>query len=244
MRTVTFLAVFFWALGLQAVDTGKTAPDFSLMGSDGKTHRLSEYRGKPVVLEWFNDKCPFVEKHYKSGNMQGLQERFTGQGVVWLSVISSAEGNQGHVDRSGALKLIEKNKSRQTAILLDSEGTLVGPIRPRPPPTSTWSPQRATFSIRGPSTTNPLFNKATLRGRPIISPRPLRPPWPANRSRWPRLRPMAVPSSIKITQIIESKLPHHHNDGAIGRGDDDRQHFYHSMYCHTRGGPSSVQPNR
>ncbi len=108
----------------QAAEVGQNAPDFSLAGSDGKTHKLSDYRGKPVVLEWFNNGCPFVKKHYQGGHMQALQKRLREQGVVWLTVISSAKGEQGHVDRAGAVALQEQNKSQQNAILLDPEGTV------------------------------------------------------------------------------------------------------------------------
>src|ERR1041384_6543651 len=76
---------------------GSAAPDFSLTDAKGKTHSLSEYKGKYVVLEWFNPECPFVKKHYGGGNMQKLQEEFTGKGVVWLSVDSSAPGKEGHL---------------------------------------------------------------------------------------------------------------------------------------------------
>ncbi len=105
-----------------AAEIGKDAPDFSLTGSDGKVHKLSEYRGKPVVLEWFNNDCPFVKKHYSGGHMQALQKRFREQGAVWLTVISSATGKQGHVDQAGAKALQEQNKSQQDAILLDPTG--------------------------------------------------------------------------------------------------------------------------
>ena len=71
---------------------GAAAPDFTAIDSDGKTHRLSDLRGKTVVLEWTNDGCPYVRKHYGSGNMQKLQADATSKGVVWLSIVSSAPG--------------------------------------------------------------------------------------------------------------------------------------------------------
>ena len=125
MKFILLFTVFFIShTSLLAVDIGGDAPDFTLQGSDGKAHKLSDYRGKTVVLEWFNNDCPFVRKHYESGNMQSLQDRFTKQGVVWLSVVSSAPGKQGHVDRAGALALKRQNDSHQTAILLDPEGSV------------------------------------------------------------------------------------------------------------------------
>lgn len=106
---------------------GAPAPGFSLSGDDGKEHRLADYRGKLVVLEWFNNDCPFVRKHYGAPrrNMQALQERFTKEGVAWLTVVSSAPGKQGHLDGTGAAKAVrDANGSRQTAILFDPEGTV------------------------------------------------------------------------------------------------------------------------
>src|SRR6266480_969918 len=76
---------------------GTAAPVFSLKDSKGKTHSVSEYKGKYVVLEWFNPECPFVKKHYGGGNMQKLQEEFTGKGVVWLSIDSAAPGKEGNL---------------------------------------------------------------------------------------------------------------------------------------------------
>lgn len=106
-----------------AAKVGEPAPDFQVAGADGQPHSLSDYRGKFVVLEWTNADCPFVRKHYSSNNMQELQKEATRDGAVWLSIISSAEGQQGHVDAAQALKLTEKRKAAPTAVLLDENGT-------------------------------------------------------------------------------------------------------------------------
>lgn len=74
------------------LEVGQPAPDFTLPDTNGKTQTLSKFKGKLVVLEWFNDDCPFVQRHYQVGNMQALQKEYTSKGVVWLSIISSAEG--------------------------------------------------------------------------------------------------------------------------------------------------------
>ena len=100
---------------------GSTAPDFSVSDSKGKTHSVSQYKGKYVVLEWFNPECPFVKKHYGSGNMQKLQEEFTGKGVVWLSVDSSAPGKEGNLTAEEAEKKIAEWKAHSTALLLDPD---------------------------------------------------------------------------------------------------------------------------
>ena len=98
---------------------GAPAPAFSAVNSAGKTVNLSDYRGKTVVLEWTNDGCPYVRKHYGSGNMQALQKKWTDQGVVWLSVISSPPGEQGFADGTRANSLTTERKAMPTAVLLD-----------------------------------------------------------------------------------------------------------------------------
>src|SRR6188768_1947455 len=94
---------------------GSAAPDFSLSDAKGKTHSLAEAKGKYVVLEWFNPECPFVKKHYGSGNMQKLQKEFTDKGVVWLSVDSSAPGKEGNLAPDAANAKIAEWKMHATA---------------------------------------------------------------------------------------------------------------------------------
>jgi peroxiredoxin len=101
---------------------GQAAPDFSLSDTKGKTHELSSYKGKYVVLEWFNDGCPFVKKHYGSKNMQNLQKEYTKKGVVWLTINSSAEGKQGFHQPAEYDKLIADEDAHPTALLLDHDG--------------------------------------------------------------------------------------------------------------------------
>lgn len=103
-------------------EIGKPAPAFSATGSDGKTRSLGEYKGKIIVLEWLNHGCPYVRKHYDSGNMQSLQKELTEKGVIWLSVISSAPGQQGHSSPEKANADAQANGARPTAILLDESG--------------------------------------------------------------------------------------------------------------------------
>lgn len=101
---------------------GEPAPDFTLTDSKGVSHSLSSFKGKYVVLEWINFDCPFVKKHYGSGNMQELQKKFTDQGVVWLSICSSAKGNQGHYSNDEINEMVTKQNGKQTAYLIDEEG--------------------------------------------------------------------------------------------------------------------------
>jgi peroxiredoxin len=105
-----------------AAIVGKAAPAFELKDVDGKTVQLQSYRGKYVVLEWTNFSCPFVGKHYGSGNMQALQKKYTEKGVVWLSICSSAPGKQGYMTDSEAKELIGEREASPTRFLLDANG--------------------------------------------------------------------------------------------------------------------------
>ncbi len=105
-------------------EVGKPAPDFSAVDSHGKTVKLSDYRGKTVVLEWTNDGCPYVKKHYSSNNMQTMQKEAAAKGIVWLTVISSAPGAQGYVTGDEANKLTATRGAAPAAVILDPEGKL------------------------------------------------------------------------------------------------------------------------
>ncbi len=107
-----------------APEVGKPAPDFSAVDSNGKTVKLSDFHGKTVVLEWTNDGCPYVKKHYGSGNMQSLQKDAAAKGIVWLTVVSSAPGKQGYVDGAGANGLTKSRGAAPAAVLLDPEGAV------------------------------------------------------------------------------------------------------------------------
>ncbi len=109
-------------LAAEAPRVGAAAPGFSLPDSNGKTHSLGDFKGKYVVLEWFNPGCPFVKKHYESDNMQKLQKEFTGKDVVWLTIDSSAKGTQGYLTPEDAKKQLAEWKMNPTALLLDPEG--------------------------------------------------------------------------------------------------------------------------
>ena len=110
------------AAALAQAVVGQPAPAFSLPDSNGKTHALADVKGRFVVLEWWNYECPFVRKHYGSGNMQDLQRRWTGKGVVWVTINSSAPGKQGHVNGAKANALMREGGGAATAVLLDHDG--------------------------------------------------------------------------------------------------------------------------
>lgn len=105
---------------------GQPAPDFIAVDSNDQAVSLADFTGKTIVLEWTNDGCPFVRKHYARppGNMQGLQADAANDGTVWLTVISSGLGKQGYVDGARANQLTEERGAAPTHVLLDPDGTL------------------------------------------------------------------------------------------------------------------------
>ena len=122
MKKALFLLLAAVTIAQAEVQIGQPAPDFSLTDCSGKKVSLSDFKGKVVVLEWVNHNCPFVAKHYGSGNMQKLQADATAKGVVWLSISSSAPGKPGYADAAGALKKCTETQSAATAYLLDETG--------------------------------------------------------------------------------------------------------------------------
>src|SRR6201987_1853389 len=125
MKTILIGLNSLIAANLFAIDSppvGGNAPEFSLPDTKGKPHSLAEYKGKYVVLEWFNPECPFVKKHYGSGNMQKLQGESTGKGVVWLTIDSNGAGCEGNLSPEQAQKVMKDWSTKQTALLLDPEG--------------------------------------------------------------------------------------------------------------------------
>jgi hypothetical protein len=121
--TVIGFALIAFSVGW-AARVGEPAPDFTATDSNGKVHKLSEYQGKYVALEWTNRGCPYTQKQYNSGNMQRLQREWTGRGVIWLTVVSSAPGKQGYVTASEENAYLKQANAAPTAVLLDSAGTL------------------------------------------------------------------------------------------------------------------------
>jgi peroxiredoxin len=112
------------ASAVAAVKVGAPAPGFTVTATTGKPVTLADLRGHVVVLEWTNHECPYVRKHYETGNMQALQKEATAQGVTWLTIISSAPGTQGHVSPREADELTTTRNAGPTAVLLDATGTV------------------------------------------------------------------------------------------------------------------------
>ncbi len=132
MRRTPFAMVAVLALGLVTVaagvrpapEIGKPAPAFTLPDTRGAQHSLAQYRGQWVVLEWLNYGCPYVKKHYNSGNIPGQQQKWRDRGVVWLAVVSSAPGEQGHYEPAAMNAESKKMGSNASAVLLDPAGTV------------------------------------------------------------------------------------------------------------------------
>ena len=123
----TMMALALVALGAAsawAAKVGDPAPDFAATDSHGKTHKLSELKGKWVVLEWHNQNCPFVVSQYSKGKMQRLQEKWTRKGVQWFTVISSAPGKEGYAEATAANDDVKKQGAHVTAVFLDPKGEL------------------------------------------------------------------------------------------------------------------------
>ncbi len=132
MRFLAFLTILFSFSTAQAtkpvqentVTVGSPAPLFSAQDTHGNDVTLESLKGKHVVLEWKNHQCPFVRKHYSTDNMQSLQQYAKDNDIIWISIISSAKGKQGHVSAEEANKIAEEETSHAAHIILDAEGTI------------------------------------------------------------------------------------------------------------------------
>ena len=124
LLALTVLLIFAVSFSLSAsdIEIDEAAPQFTLIDSNGDEHSLSDFNGKIVVLEWINFGCPFVKKHYNSGNMQNLQKKYTDKGVIWLSICSSAEGKQGNLSPDEINESLNEYNASQTAYLIDENG--------------------------------------------------------------------------------------------------------------------------
>lgn len=124
LRAALLMLVATGTAALANAVPGKPANDFTLKDVTGKTVHLADYKGKYVVLEWFNQGCPFVQKHYESGNMQSLQKTYTGKGVVWLAISSTNPKSGDYRDPQGAQGVMRDWKMNPTAFVLDEDGTV------------------------------------------------------------------------------------------------------------------------
>jgi peroxiredoxin len=158
--SLLFASATSWA----APQLQKPAPDFSVQGMDGKTHKLSDFKGQFVVLEWWNKDCPYVKKHYESGNMQALQKEYTDKKVVWLSVLSSAPKKQGHLTADEAKKVMADAKASPTTVLLDSSGTVGRAYEAKTTPHMFIIDPKGTLVYMGGIDDKPSADKGSLTG--------------------------------------------------------------------------------
>ncbi len=122
-KSLLVLTLFLATWGCsRSLPAGQAAPEFTLPNSKGEQVKISDQKGKFVVLEWFNDGCPYVKKHYGSGNMQALQKKYSEKGVEWMTVLSSAPGKQGHQSAQGINALMVEWKGQPSQVLLDPMG--------------------------------------------------------------------------------------------------------------------------
>jgi thioredoxin-related protein len=147
-----------------AIETGKPAPDFTATNSEGKEVKLADYKGKLVVLEWMNHGCPFVKKHYEGKNMQTLQSTYTGKGVVWLSVISSSEGNQGFVTPAEAEADRKTFDAHSSAVILDKSGKLGKLYGAQTTPHMFVIEKKGVLAYQGAIDDKPSADKDSLKG--------------------------------------------------------------------------------
>lgn len=120
-------SIFSYPSLSQSSDIGKPAPDFELSDTEQQRHTLSQYQGKYVILEWLNFQCKAVDARYRSGYIQELQAKYAEKDVVWLSVVSSPPGRQGHAPDKQIARQVEKRDGRQAAVLIDALSA-VGPM--------------------------------------------------------------------------------------------------------------------
>ena len=143
---------------------GDPAPDFTLTSAEGNQHSLSDFRGQVVVLEWVNHGCPFVRKHYSTGNMQQLQQRYTDDDVVWLSICSSAEGKQGYMEPAAILEARSALQTAETAYLIDASGDVGRTYGAERTPEMVVIGEDGSILYRGAIHDNSSANPATVEG--------------------------------------------------------------------------------
>ncbi len=143
---------------------GAPAPDFQVVDSTGKMRSLSEFKGKTVVLEWTNNGCPYVRKHYGPGNMQSLQKKYTADGVVWLTVASSPPGEQGFVTAEQANSDTKTRGAAPTAVLLDPGSKVSRAYEARNTPLMVVVDAKGTVAYAGAIDDKPSSNPGDIPG--------------------------------------------------------------------------------
>ncbi|MCB1721886.1 MAG: thioredoxin family protein [Alphaproteobacteria bacterium] len=159
------IVLVFAALPVNAtVEIGQPAPEIEATDTNGNAFKLSDHKGKIVVLEWTNHQCPFVMKHYDSGNMQAMQKAAQKKGVEWISIISSAPGRQGHVSAEEANKIVSDSGATITAKILDETGTIGKAYDAKTTPHMFVIDAEGNVAYAGAIDSQPSPNPATIEG--------------------------------------------------------------------------------
>jgi peroxiredoxin len=152
------------ALAQGTAKVGAPAPAFQAVDVEGKTRNLQEFAGKTVILEWTNHDCPYVRKHYNSATMQTLQKDMAKEGIVWLSVISSPEGEQGYVDAATAKELTAKRDAAPAGILLDPNSKVARAYGAQTTPHMYIVDPKGTLAYMGAIDDKPSSSASSLNG--------------------------------------------------------------------------------
>ena len=168
-QMLTALAAFTTLAAMACTDSaaqvvGRPAPGFTLPDANGRSVSLSDFRGRTVVLEWNNPGCPFVQKHYGSGNMQRTQAAAASDGVVWLTINSGAPGNQGHMNGAEARAFVARSEARPAHYLLDPRGDVGRAYGARTTPHMYVVDGRGTLVYAGAIDDRPTANPADIDG--------------------------------------------------------------------------------
>jgi peroxiredoxin len=164
LSLVAAAALALPAAGAAQPALGRPAPDFRVQDFNGQMRSLSDFRGKTVVLEWTNDGCPYVGKHYNSGNMQRLQKEATAQGVEWLTIISSAPGFQGYLTAPQAKAWKAKVGAHSSDVLLDADGKVGRAYEAKATPHMFVIDKAGTLVYMGGIDDRPYADPASLKG--------------------------------------------------------------------------------
>ncbi len=164
MKYILSAAILAASPALAGPTVDAAAPAFAGVASNGETISLSQFKGQTVVLEWTNDGCPFVQKHYQTGNMQKTQKTANDDGVVWVTVISSAPGKQGHADATRANLLTEERNAQPDYVLLDADGVVGKAYGAKTTPQMALIDQDGVLRYQGAIDDKPSTNHATVEG--------------------------------------------------------------------------------
>jgi len=164
LTTAAILALSFAAPASAKIATGSNVSDMTVTDSNGQVHNLSDFAGQKVVLEWTNHGCPYVVKHYDTGNMQKTQKLATADDAVWLSIISSAPGKQGYVSSEQANALTTSRDAAPTAVVLDPAGSAGRQFSAKTTPHMFIIDEDQTLVYQGAIDSNRSARKSTVKG--------------------------------------------------------------------------------